>query len=157
MNDNDPIEEFFARERGAIEPLPGQDERWTEIVAAARARRRPSRAWVGYAAAAAAALVAGAGGWMLRGILPGDTTTPPLASSTRSEPRTVPTSPAPSTSPGASQTPDMTASGSGAPSSAASSNPTNLPVPQDFTLMSMSFAGDDTILGIGSGTCSGPA
>ena len=94
---------------------------------------------------------------MLRGILPGDTTTPPLASSTRSEPRTVPTSPAPSTSPGASQTPDMTASGSGAPSSAASSNPTNLPVPQDFTLMSMSFAGDDTILGIGSGTCSGPA
>ncbi|MFZ1485749.1 hypothetical protein, partial [Nostocoides sp.] len=63
MNDNDPIEEFFARERGAIEPLPGQDERWTEIVAAARARRRPSRAWVGYAAAAAAALVAGAGGW----------------------------------------------------------------------------------------------
>ena len=32
MNDNDPIEEFFARERGAIEPLPGQDDRWSESV-----------------------------------------------------------------------------------------------------------------------------
>ncbi|GAA1803001.1 hypothetical protein [Nostocoides veronense] len=158
MNDHDPIEEFFARERGAIEPLPGGEDRWHDIVGQARARRAPQRRWIGYAAAvAAAATLAGTGGWLLRGSLPGGDGGDRVAGRQTSVSQTTSAS-GPHTSSTSSATPSVTeptTSASRPTSKTSTINPTNLPVPQDFSLMSMSYAGKDTILALGSGTCSG--
>lgn len=154
MNEHDPVEEFFARERGSIEPLPGGDDRWQEIVGQARARRRPNRSWIGYAAAiAAVASLAGAGGWLARGSLPGNNTTDPLASGSS----TISQTSSPSTSSTSSPNTQGTRTQTSTSTSTSTTNPTNLQVPQDFSLMSLSYAGQDTMLAIGSGTCSGPA
>lgn len=158
---HDPIEDFFARERDGIEPLAGGEQRWQEIVGQARARRRPARHWLGYAAAvAAAATLAGTGGWLLRGSLPGGEANP-AATGSSSSATEAKISVGPSASATASATQSSPASSSGQHSASTSAttkvNPTNLPVPQDFTLMSLSFAGADTMLALGSGTCSGPA
>lgn len=152
MNEHDPVEEFFARERGSIEPLPGGDDRWQEIVGQARARRRPNRSWIGYAAAiAAVASLAGAGGWLARGSLPGNNTTDPLASGSS----TISQTSSPSTSSTSSPNTQGTRTQTSTSTSTSTTNPTNLQVPQDFSLMSLSYAGQDTMLAIGSGPAPG--
>lgn len=174
MNERDVVEEFFAREREDITPLEGDDGRWESIVVEARGRRggRGSRRWVGYAAGLTAAVtLAGMGGWLLRGALPGSDPHDPLASATssvslptntqRSSASTgVPAVPPPgsaSSSAGTQSTTGSAATQSSTSSSSPTTNPTNLPVGQDFSLMSVSYAGTDTLLAIGSGTCSGQA
>ncbi|MEO7069479.1 MAG: hypothetical protein ABI131_03195 [Nostocoides sp.] len=139
MNDDDPVEEFFTRERRDIHPLPGDDEHWTALVDAHRRSRR-SR-WTGFAAgAAAAAVIVGGVGYTLRpsanGALPGSHT---ASSTTRS--------PSPSGSPSSSAATGSTAT--------STPRPTTRPVPSDFVVLSVSNAGSDTVFALGTTTSNG--
>ena len=55
MSEHDPVEEFFARERGEVRDLPGGPDHWEGLVA--ESRRPARRGWLPYLGAAAAAVV----------------------------------------------------------------------------------------------------
>ncbi len=146
MNDVDPVEEFFARERRDIHPAPGDDGHWAAIVDAHRRSRR-SR-WTGFAAgAAAAAVLVGGVGYLLR---PGDGTTALPGSRTGSTSTSLSSTPTGSaTSPAGTST--------SAPTSTATSRPVTVGVPADFRLVSVSQADNSTLFGLGITNCKGHA
>ena len=176
MNPHDPIEEFFARERGAITSMPGDEQRWESIVAQAnRSRRSGPPRWMGYAAGlVAAATVAGLGGWMLRGtgtdgdlqgVDPASTGLPSISTSAGSPPPTSPTadptaaatqaSSATSDTPSVSVPPASSTTPPASPSDTASETTPNKPqpMPATFDTLSVSQAGASTVFALGSGMC----
>lgn len=146
MNPNDPVEEFFDRERSSVQPLPTDDAHWTSIVEAHRRARR-SR-WTGYLAGAAAAVVLVGGlGWALR---PQDDSHATMPAS-----RTTTVAPTPSGTTAPPTTPSGSPSSS--PTSVTSSGATTLPVPQSFRVVSVSNPGHDTLFALGTTSCRGSA
>ncbi len=148
MNDADPVEEFFARERRDITPAPGDEAHWTALVETNRRTRRAR--WTGFAAGAAAAVVlVGGVGYLLR---PGDGTTALPASQTSSVSSSgTPSGSASRPTTGAPTTPQTT------PPTSATTSRTTTAVSADFRLASVSQAGQTTIFGLGTSSCSGRA
>ena len=147
----DPLEDFFAHERGEVRELPAGEDRWESMLAESRRpRRRGAVVWFG-AAAAAAVVVASVA--VATGNGPGlqeasDTTTTSATTSARTPPSTVtvtqtalprPAGSAPVKVPGASST---------TPASEV------LRVPVGFGLASMTNAGGGHLFALGSGSCS---
>jgi len=140
----DPLEEFFARERGDVHELAPAPHHWDSLVE--RSSRPARRGWVPYVAVAAAAAVVG--GVLVTDALRDDrpdsiTAATSSASTTPTDPpsSSAPTSAATSSAPVASSTPVTTVP----------SGP--LPVPASFDLVSMTNAGDGHLFAIGAATC----
>ncbi len=153
MTGRDPIEEFFARERGAVTREPADEQRWQAIAAAGRHGRR-SR-WTTFAAAAAAAVLIGGIGYAVGRGLPGATGTSDVAGHGSTTALTTPTSG------GSHASVDVTPSGSTrqtsggtstSPSTAATVN-SPLPMPNTFRTISMSQADGSTVFALGVGMC----
>ncbi|WP_406830466.1 hypothetical protein ABEG17_15925 [Pedococcus sp. KACC 23699] len=148
----DPLEEFFARERGEVHELPAGEDRWEAMLAESRRpRRRGAVVWLGAAAAAAvvaASVVLGTGHGPGLQEASNRTTTSPAVSASRTTGQ-----------PTVTITTTVTPRPSGAapskvpPPGSTTASPKVLPVPSGFGLASMTNAGGGHLFALGSGSC----
>ena len=155
MSPDDPLDEFFARERRAIEPQPTSPDHWASIVEEhRRARRVPAWRWV--AGAAAAAAVVTALGLALR---PGGVDEAlPATSSTSSMSSTQATT-SPTTSGSSTSVVTVTTTVQGSPTTATTPVTTGTrtggPVLKQFDVVSLTNTGNGHRAALGTASCSG--
>ncbi len=153
MSTDDPLEQFFARERAAIEPHSTSEDHWASIV---RERRRAGGppAWRWVLGAAAAVAVVGAIGLSMRpgdrdDALPATTSTGPTTSETMTGPSVV----------------TVTTTVAGTPTTVAgtpttvtippTSGATGGPVLKAFDVVSVTNSGNGHRAALGTTSCSG--
>lgn len=149
MSPDDPVEEFFARERAQVRPLPADEGHWSSLVLEARREKRGRRMRYAMTAAAAVVIVGGGVTWALRPGTPDtDQSLPATATSQTTHPRT----PTPSS---ASQTPARSTSPSTTSGSSRTHTPpqTTIAVPANFRVVSLSNVGGGTLYALGLTTC----
>jgi len=153
----EPVEDFFAREREEIPTLHGDEARWADIVGAAR--RAPRRSRVGYAAAAAAAVVlVGTAGWGIgaghrSSVTP--VTNPPVTATVLVTATPAPPSTTVQTATSGPRTGAATAPGT--TSAPVVGAPAASTVPASFRVISVTTTADGGLHALGSMTCSGVA
>jgi hypothetical protein len=136
MSMSDPLDDFFTRERSAVQAAAADELHWERIVELGSARRPRRNHFLSMAAAAAVLVLAvGAGALVSRS---GDTPSAPITGP--SHPSPAPTSPAAHTS-----TPSPTAT--------ASTARTLAPVPSSFTVVSISTARAGYLVALGQVDC----